>query len=68
VLAALEAGIDRSAGERLALGALSCPAALDRSLQAPARILVIEKLRAALNHHLADDLGHGLQIVAGIKR
>ncbi|WP_217895030.1 hypothetical protein, partial [Sphingobium sp. Z007] len=41
-------------------------AALNSNLQLPSRALILQHFRPVLQHHIVQDLGHGLQILQGL--
>ncbi len=47
---------------------LTRPTALDGLLQPPSRLVVVEDLRPAFQNNVADDLGHGAEIVERVQR
>src|SRR3954454_24391407 len=68
MLAATQAGVDRSPGERHALPALAPLCARQSLLERPARVGVVEDLGPSFKHGLFDDVGHGVDVLKGIQR
>lgn len=68
MLASTQTGIDCPPGEWPPLGTLACLAAPDGRLQPPSRLILVEDFRSAIQRDLADDLGHGFEILEGIQR
>ena len=68
MLANTQMGIDCPPGEWPPLGTLACLAAPDGRLQTPSRLVIVEDFRSAIQRDLADDLGHGFEILGGIQR
>src|SRR5271169_2766480 len=68
MLASTQTGIDRPPGEWSPLGTLACLAAPDGRLQPPSRLVIVEDFRPAIQRDLADDLGHGFEILERIQR
>ncbi len=66
VLAFAEPGVDRPARKRMALRVLTRLAALDGALQPPAGVLVVQQVRPVVQDDLADDLGHGVEVLQGV--
>src|SRR5689334_4644945 len=63
MLAAAQAGVHLTTGEGDGQEALPLPHALERGLELPARIEVIERRGRAGAQHLLEHLGHGVEIV-----
>jgi len=68
MLAATQAGVDRSPGERNALPALAPLYARQSLLERPARAGFVEDLGPSFKHDLFDDVGHGVDVLKGIQR
>src|SRR4051794_17726458 len=68
MLAATQAGVDRSPGEPNALPALAHLCARQSLLERPARVGVVEDLGPSFKHGLFDDVGHGVDILESIQR
>src|SRR5271163_4845302 len=68
IFAASQTGIDRPPGEWTPPGTVARLAALDGRLQPPSRLVIVEDFRPAIQRDLAKDLGHGFQILDGIRR
>jgi len=68
MLASTQTVIDRPPGEWPSFGTLACLAAPDGRLQSPSRLVFVEDFRPAIQRDLADDLGHGLEILKRIQR
>src|SRR5271169_1510472 len=68
MLAIAQTGIDRPPGEWPPPGTLARLAALDRRLQRPPRLVIVEDLWPAIQRNLANDLGHGFEVLEGIQR
>ncbi len=68
VLALPKPGIHRPPCERLTSRSLTGSTAIHGVLQLPACVLIIEYLRAPLDHHRPEDVGHCVQVFQGIQR
>src|SRR3954463_1284883 len=67
MLAAAEAGVLPVAGERDGQEAFPLPHALERGLELPARIRVVERRGRARAQDLPEDPGHGAEIIHGLE-
>ena len=65
VLALPKPGIHRPPCERLTSRSLTGSTAIHGVLQLPACVLIIEYLRAPLDHHRPEDVGHCVQVFQG---
>src|SRR3954452_14867765 len=68
MLAATQAGVDRSPGERNARPALAPLCARQSLLERPVRVGVVEDLGPSFKHGLFDDVGHGVDVLESIQR
>ena len=68
VLALSQTSIDRAPRERPTSSTLARLAPIERVLQSPAGLLVIQQLRTSFQDNLTEDLDHGAQVLERIQR